>query len=219
VFTSLDGVGWDGSILEEGVRTYAATLDGESIGRAEYRLEKAGEDWLSTATVTVLGTTQVTRLRFDSGSLDPRMLTQETLDGPLRTGAEVTVSGGRLRGSVDLPPHLGGRRTFDEPLSPGILLPGMDEYALAVAPLAQGARLMLQTFDLVAGQIVRLEAQVRGEVEIEVPAGPIPSWRVELTGGATPMTLFLRKEAPHVLVRQEFGGQMIQFELETLAPL
>jgi hypothetical protein len=209
---------WDGMRLEEGVRTHAATMEGAALGSAEFRLERVGGDWVSVVTVEALGSTQTTTLRFSAESLTPRGITQSS-NGPIGGAAMLTVSGGRLTGTLELPPQLGGSRTLDEPLPEGILLAGMDEYALAVAPLDAQVKLTLPYFDLISGRVVRLEARVTGEADLTVPAGTFSTWRLEVTGGEAPLTLYLRKEAPHILVRQELAGQAVRFDLVDLSPL
>ena len=42
---------------------------------------------------------------------------------------------GRVTGSLQLPPQMGGNKTVDTEVPPGTLLTGMDEYLLAVADL------------------------------------------------------------------------------------
>jgi len=204
---------WDGEELRAGSRLYEAYLGTTPMGTAEYLLERDGSDWVSTITVTALGTSQETRLRFAAADLAPMTLLQEANQGPLRTRADLRVVNGRLTGEVELPLELGGSRGWDQPLEPGTLFAGMDEYALAVAPLAAGAQFTLPYLDLVGGEVVRLNVRVTGESEVVVPAGRFPSWRVEITGGELPMTLYLRQESPHILIRQEYAGQPVRFDL------
>lgn len=204
---------WDAEELRAGTRLYEAYLGTTPMGTAEYLLERDGTDWISTITVTALGTAQETRLRFSAADLAPLALFQEASQGPLRTRADLEVVDGRLTGDVELPLELGGSRAWDQPLEPGTLFAGMDEYALAVAPLESGAQFALPYLDLVGGEVVRLEVRVTGESEIVVPAGRFVAWRVEVTGGELPMTLFLRQESPHILIRQEYAGQPVRFDL------
>jgi len=204
---------WDAGELRAGTRLYEAYLGTTEMGTAEYLLERDGPDWISTITVTALGSAQETRLRFAAADLAPRALLQEAGRGPLRTRANLEVVNGRLTGDVELPLELGGSRGWDQPLEPGTLFAGMDEYALAVAPLATGAQFTLPYLDLVGGKVVRLDVRVTGESEVVVPAGRFATWRVEVTGGELPMTLFLRRESPHILIRQEYAGQPVRFDL------
>lgn len=108
---------------------------------------------------------------------------------------------------------------MDQELGEGVLLPGMEEYALAVAELSEGARINIPYLNLLADEQGVLEARVRGQEEVSVPAGTFQVWRVELTGGQMPMVLYLRADAPHVLIRQEYQGQPIRLDLTSIGPL
>jgi hypothetical protein len=207
---------WNGERLEPGERTYEVVANGSPAGSATYRLERDAEDWVSTVTVAASGTTQRTRLRFSALDFGPREVSQVIAQGPVQIDVEVTVTNGRLVGRVELPAALGGARDYDEELAPGTLLAGMDEYALAAADLSDGASFALPYFDLTQGETVPLRARVTGSEAVTVPAGSFDTWRVEVTGGSAPVILFLRQEAPHILVRQELAGPEVRLDLVTL---
>jgi hypothetical protein len=50
---------------------------------------------------------------------------------------------------------------------------------------------------------------------VEVPAGTFETYRVQVSG-EQPMTLHLRRDAPHVLVKQELAGMPIMLELQSM---
>jgi zinc protease len=210
---------WDAGRLVPGIRRYELFVQGNPMGNAEYRLERQGDEWVSTTTVTSMAGSQETTLRFGAEDFAPRSIRQDQGQGPLRISVALDVVEGRLQGEVELPAQMGGTREYDQELPAGVLFPGMDEYALAVAPLEAGARVSIPYLDVAAGSTVTLDARVDGEEELSVIAGTFQTWRVEVTGGETPLTLFLRKEAPHILVRQEFGGQPLRLDLSGVAPL
>jgi hypothetical protein len=209
----------DAERLEEGVRRYELFVQGTPLGSAEYRLEREGEEWVSTARVTSMAGSQETVLRFGAADFRPVSLRQEQGQGPLAISVALEVEGERVRGRVELPPRLGETRDYDDELTPGTLLPGMDEYALALASLGPGTRLVIPYLDVTRGSVIRLEATVTGEEEVSVVAGTFRTWRVEVTGGEGALALFLRREPPHILIRQEFVGQPVRLDLSGMAPL
>jgi zinc protease len=217
VLQAPSGGAWDAGRLESGERTYEVLMQGSALGSAEYRLDREGGDWVSTVTVDAMGTAQETRLRFSADDFTPRSMTQGMQQGPSEISADLVVEEGRLTGRVELPPQLGGGRDYDQTLAPGTLLPGMDEYALQVSDLEDGARVTIPYLDLTRGEIIQLQAEVTGEEQIVVPAGTFDTWRVELTGAELPLVLYLRRSSPHVLVRQEYVGQPIRFDLVRLS--
>lgn len=210
---------WDPTRLEEGVRRYELFVQDSPMGNAEYRLERQGDAWVATTTITSMAGSQETTLRFGAEDFSPHSIRQDRGEGPYRISVALDVRDGRLRGEVELPDQMGGSRTYDQGMPRGTLLPGMDEFALAVAPLEVGARFTIPYLDVVQGSITTLEARVEGEQEITVSAGTYQAWRVEVTGSEAGHTLFLRKTPPHILIRQEFGGQPLRLDLSGLAPL
>jgi zinc protease len=214
-----EAVAWDASRLEEELRRYEFYVQGNPMGVADYRLERDGDDWVSTQTMSAMGSSQETRLRFSAADLSPRSLDQELAQGPMNVQANLEVADGMLRGNVNLPPQMGGAREVQEAFPDGTFLPGMEEFALAVADLDEGVRLSIAYYDVMQGNRVTLEARVRGREEVTVSAGAFDAWRVELSGGQMPMILYLRVESPHILIRQDFGGQPIRLDLSARSPL
>ncbi len=214
-----DTLRWDASGLEAGVRRYELFVQDNPLGAVEHRLEPLGDEWMATTTITSLVGQQETTLRFGVGDLSPRALRQDRGSGPLAISVDLVVDGNRIRGVVEVPPRVGESRRWDEPLPPGVLLPGMEEFALALAPLEEGVRLSIPYLDVTNGSVVTLEARVEGEEVLTVSGGEFRTWRVRVSGGEAPVTLFLRKEPPHILVRQEFWGQPMRLDLSGMAPL
>lgn len=210
---------WDASRLEEGMRRYDLYFQGNPMGSAEYRLEEADGVWTSSSVLTSPAGSQESLVRFSARDFAPLGLEQELSQGPAEIRADVRVEAGRLTGNVELPEQLGGSREYDQELGPGVLLPGMEELALSVADLEEGARFSIPYIDLTRGEQITLDARVMRRETIEVAAGSFDTWVVELSGGDTPLTLYLRVEAPHVLIRQEFQGQPVRLDLTSLGSL
>jgi len=216
VLGSGEPVAWDASRLREGMRRYDLYLQDNPMGAAEYTLTREGDEWVSTAVIQSPAGNQETELRFSAVDFAPISLSQEMGQGPASVQAHLTVEDGRVVGEVQLPVQMGGDRELDEPLGPGVLLPGMEELALAVADLEEGASFTLRYLDVIQGNQRTLEARVTGREEIQVPGGTFDTWRVELSGGDVPMVLYLHVESPHLLIRQEFVGQPIRLDLTAM---
>jgi predicted Zn-dependent peptidase len=209
---------WDGTRLEAGIRRYELLVEGNPLGTAEHRLERDGEDWVATSSLTsALAGNQSTTLRFSASDLTPKSLVQSQSAGGMQISADLTVVDGRIVGEVSLPAAMGGDRSLD--LERGdLLLPGMDEFAMAASSLSEGVRLRIPYLDGTRGTPIQLEARVMGREEVEVPAGTFDCWRVEVSG-AQPLVLYLRAEGPHILVKQEFAGQPVSLVLSGISPL
>jgi len=212
-------VPWDAARLEEGVRRYELRFDGNPVGSATYRLERQGDAWVATTTVSpTMGGGQETVLVFDATDFTPRSLRQNQSAAGLELEVELEVVGGRIVGQANLPAQLGGARDVDHPLN-GLLFPGMDEFAMAASELAEGVRFRIPYLDVVQGQAITLDVRVIGREVVEVPAGSFDAWRVEVGTAQGTLTLFLRAEGPHVLVKQLFPGQPVTLELTGISPL
>ena len=212
-------VPWDAARLEEGVRRYELRFDGNPVGSATYRLERQGDAWVATTTVSpTMGGGQETVLVFDATDFTPRSLRQNQSAAGLELEVELEVVGGRIVGQANLPAQLGGARDVDHPLN-GLLFPGMDEFAMAASELAEGVRFRIPYLDVVQGQAITLDVRVIGRELVEVPAGSFDTWRVEVGTAQGTLTLFLRAEGPHVLVKQLFPGQPVTLELTGISPL
>jgi zinc protease len=213
------GSPWDASRLEEGVRRYELRFDGNPVGSATYRLEREDDTWVATTTVSqAMGGGQETILRFDATHFTPRSLRQTQSAPGLELEVELEVIDGRIVGRANLPPQLGGSREVDHPAE-GLLLPGMDEFAMAASILTEDVRLRIAYLDVVQDQPITLEARVVGREVVEVPAGSFDTWRVEVGTGQGTLTVFLRVEGPHILVKQLFPGQPVTLELAGISPL
>jgi zinc protease len=211
---------WDAARLEPGIRRYALRVQGSEVGTATYRLERDGDAWVGSTTVrSDVAGAQETEVRFSATDFAPIALRQTQSAGPMTIEVDLEVAEGRITGSLSLPAQLGGDRELDIEVG-DILLPGMDEYALAASPLAEGVRLRIPYLDAVQGQRTVIEAHVVGREEIEVPAGTFDSWRVEIAGPQGTLTLFLRVEAPHILIEQRYPpGQPVSLVLTGSSPL
>ena len=212
-------VPWDATRLEEGVRRYELRFNGNLVGSVTYRMEREGDAWLATTTVSqAMGGGQETVLVFDATDFTPRSLRQNPLAAGLGVEVDLAVVEGRIVGQANLPAPLGGARDVNHPLN-GLLFPGMDEFAMAASELAEGVRFRIPYLDVVQGQAIMLDVRVIGREQVEVPAGSFDTWKVEVGTAQGTLTLFLRAEGPHVLVKQLFPGQPVTLELTGISPL
>ncbi len=206
----------DGELLQAMVREYDVLMGGEDAGVLTYTLEREGDHWVARAEMDSEFMTQDQELRFGAQRIEAVSLLQESIQQGVEVSADLRVEDGRLLGQAGLPPQAGGDREFDHPFPSEGILPGMDEYVLAASPLTEGASFELPVFDLLAGEVSPVAFQVVGEEEVTVAAGSFQAYRVEVQGGPAPLTLHLRKEAPHLLLKQEYQGTPLTVELRSV---
>jgi zinc protease len=206
---------FDGSRLQAGTRTYQFLMQGNPLGTVTSTLVREGDAWVATS-VMAGAISQRSEVRFAVADLRPISSSMELQQPGATLRYELRYEDGRVRGNLDLPAPMGGARDVDVEVPEGTLLPGMDEYVIAAAQLGEGASIVLPMFDGMAGSVTNLTLRVAGVESVTVPAGTFEAYRVELIGGQQPLALLVRRDAPHVMVRQEFVGAPVSIELVSI---
>jgi hypothetical protein len=192
--------------------TYQVMAQGNPVGTQRVRVVREGAGWLRTDSVAFGPTNQVLTSRWgaDFGALAHT----ESLAGPMSGEASAQVADGRVRGEANLPPQAGGHRSYDDAVVPGMMFDGQDEIALEVAELSPGQTHAFPVFKMNTGEVAVHRYSVVGVETVTVHAGTFPAFRVEMTGGQLPMTLWLRREGLHIPVRIALNGAPIVVELQ-----
>jgi zinc protease len=206
---------WDDSRLHPQTLVYDFKVQGNPMGTVTSTLAKEGGVWTAKSAVQSPVMSQESELRFGAG-LAPISASQTVVQGPNRVASTLAMEGGRVKGKLSLPEAMGGEKDVDAEVVAGTLLPGMDEYAIQVADLAPGTTLTLPLFNGQTGTVTPLTLTVAGEEQVTVPAGAFAAYRIDATGGPMPMTLWVRKELPHILLKQEYAGMPISIELKAV---
>lgn len=195
--------------------TYAFQVQGNAMGTVTSTLAREGETWVGTSVVESPVMSQESVVRFGD-DLVPVSSQQKMSQGGMQMESELRLADGRVTGSAKLPPQAGGDKTFDAEVPAGALLPGMDEFVMAAADLAPGKTLTVPSFNAMAGSVTPITYKVTAEESVTVPAGTFPAYRVEVSGGPTPIVVFVRKDKPHIMLRQEFAGAPVTIELRSI---
>jgi zinc protease len=208
--------GYDLSGLQPHDLTYDLVVQGNPMGTMQTTLRREGDLWVSTTTIAspMLGN-QESELRFSPDGT-PVSYRESATQAGAQLGSELRVENGRVVGQVRMPPQAGGERAIDAELPAGTLLPGMEMMIAAVTPLETGRTLNIPVFQPAAGAPTVMGVRVTGEEQVTVGAGSFQTYRVEVSGGQIPMTYFLRRQAPHIPVRQEFAGMPVSLELTAI---
>jgi zinc protease len=206
---------FDGARLQPHTLTYQLMVQGNAMGTATERLRREGGDWIATSNLESPMMRQESQVRFGAADLAPRSARLTMAQGPMQMNVNLAVADGRLRGRAELPQQMGGPRDIDTEAVGGMLLPGMDPYLLAVADLGEGRSLTLPVFNAMTGSVSNVTYRVTGAENVTVPAGTFPAYRVEIAG-AQPMTVYVRRQAPHIMLRQEYTGMPVTVELQSI---
>ncbi len=206
---------FDASRLLPMTLSYQMIVQGNPMGTGSYRLSRDGGDWVVGTSVDSPIMRQEGETRFSATDFAPRYSRMEMQQGPAQMSVNLTVADGRIGGRLEMPAQLGGARDVDVEMVEGMLLPGMDQFVLAAADLREGRTVTLPIYDGTTGAVTNAAFRVTGIESVSVPAGTFPALRVEATG-AQPMTLYLRQQAPHVLLRQDFAGAPVSLVLQSI---
>jgi zinc protease len=205
---------FDGARLEPGTLTYRLVVQGNPMGTVTSRLARDGDEWVATSRTESPVINQEVEARFTVADLTPISSVTTMRQGPVTMGADLRYADGRVTGRVELPEQMGGARDVDTEVPAGTLLPGMDDSVIAVADLAEGRSITLPVFDMVAGTTT-LTFRVAGVESVTVPAGTFDAYRVEVSGPQA-ITLFVRRAAPHVVLRRELAAAPVVIELQSM---
>jgi zinc protease len=208
-------VALDGSSIEPATRVYDVMFQGNAVASATTTVTREQIEGVDAVrSVTEMGGMGTMRqeVAFEAATFRPLFSRIEQQMGPASVSIDLRVEGGKVVGNIALPGAEPREVSLDA--VQGLLLPGMDEYAIMVADLAPGASFTLPSVDGQSGALSNLTIRVAGESTVAVGAGEFEVYELELTGGATPMKLLVTKAAPHVVVKQEIAGQPVSIELK-----
>lgn len=191
---------------------YAVMVEGNVVGTTVVELAREESVWRSVQTVEAGPLRQRIETRFTDELVPLGYLRRvEGVDVPM--GVDVRVEQGRFRGSAAGP--TAGQRAVDVPVDDA-LLAGMERWILAGGELAPGRTVSVPVFDPDQGETAVLTFLVAGEEQVTVPAGTFRAYRVEVTGLEATHVLYVRAEAPHVVLRQVVADQPFTVELQRL---
>jgi zinc protease len=204
---------FDASGLNPMTLTYRVVLQGNPFGTSTLTLAREGEEWVSTQELQGGPLVQKGEARFTADFI-PVSASQSASQGGMQMSVDVKYGAGRVTGTAELPAQMGGNRQIDESVPQGTVFSGMDQWVLATSDLAPGKSVTIPVFNAQQGGVVSATFRVTGEEQVTVPAGTFAAYKVEATVGPQSMTMYLRRDAPHIVLRQELAAPPLTIELE-----
>jgi zinc protease len=151
-------------------------------------------------------------------SIDP--VAMRSLDGTMTFRGQMgethlVFADGRVTGTASAPQPTGEFETkdIDAVLLEGAIEQDLLQLVVPAFSLAEGASFTVNVFDASEGTTAPRSIVVAGIEEVTVPAGTFSAYRVEITGGQQPVTMFVSQEAPRRAVKVVPVGQPIALEL------
>jgi len=211
-------LGIDASSIAPQTLTYNVMAQGQQIAeltRTITRETAGGKDIVKSVSSAAGMMTINSELKFEAKTFAPLSATMSQSAGGMEMNSMMTVSGGKVSGMMKLPQEP-DPKMIDAVLPEGALLPGMDEYAIWLNDFATNKEMKMSIFNPQSGSVVPVTMKLTGESKQKVAAGEFDVYELEMTTAQGAMKAYVRKAAPHILVKQEFLAQPIVVELKAV---
>jgi hypothetical protein len=205
---------FDAAKLAPGTMEHTVLVQGNPVGSATTTLERDGDGWKSSTAISFGPMRQAIEARW--GAAWQPLSYVETYAGPFDARVDARVQNGRVTGASTMPAQAGGPKTYDAEAVAGTAWSQMEEAMLSTADLAEGRTFVIPVFNSSTGAVGPVTFTVGGLESVTVPAGTFQAFRVQATGGSSPLVIWLRADGRHVLVRQEVVGQPFVVELTAI---
>lgn len=209
------GERFDASRLKPMTLEYQIQFQGNTVGTATLTLAREGNAWHATQVIRAGPASQEQQARF-TNDFTPISARQSASGGPMQMQVDMKFADGKVTGSAKLPAQMGGDKTLDAQVPAGTVFSGMDQWVIAAADLQPGRTVTLPVFSPQTGGAINATFKVVGTEQVTVPAGTFQAYKVESTVGPQSMTLYLRRDAPHIGLKQEPAGQPVSIVLQAI---
>lgn len=207
----------DASAIEPMTLVYSINVQGNPLGEfttVVTREEAGGMQVVKSQTTGGAGMMQLEQqVSFEAETFRGLSSSMKQTMGPQTAEVNLQMEGGKVVGTVN--PGQGEPRQVDQEVPQGTLLPGMDDYAIWVADLAVGETIELPAFNAMSGSTYTMKVNVVADTTLSVAAGEFEAYELEV-GGDQPATLWARKQAPHIVLRQDIAAQPVSIELKEI---
>lgn len=175
---------------------------GNKIGTSTRAFTRDGNAWVLDEVDAAAGVNQAAKVRIDAGTLKA-LGEEKTIRAPQ---TDVTLNTTYANGKLEIRAVVNGKNqsvTIDVPAN------GLDSdqllETLRALPFAEGYKAKLVTVVGANAAKINTTVQVKGKEKVEVPAGSLEAWRVELTFGQAKQTAWYEVEAPFRMVQYDNG--------------
>lgn len=197
--------------------SFAMMVQGNAMGSAVTEIVRDGKDVTVTelVSVAVMGMRQETRATLAVGPIVMKTADQTLEFRGQKAETHLVYAEGRVSGTAQTPQPTGEIETaeIDTEVLAGVLDDSAVQGLLPAFPLAEGAAFTVNVFRGGEGSVAPLSFKVAGVEDVTVPAGTFSVFRVEMTGGQQPATLYVTRESPRRVVKIVPVGQPVSLDL------
>jgi zinc protease len=193
--------------------SFAILVQGNALGFQTSSLEKVDGGW-SYKETTKLATfiNQSTEVRFTAG-MQMQSVKQSGAQAGQNTSIDVLYANGHAKGKATTASQT-GPKTID--VDADVPAGAVDDNILtALFPAfkwAAGKTFTVAVFQSGKGSATTMTLKVVGEESVKVLAGTFDAWKVEMSGGEAPATLWIEKGPNPRMLKLGVAGQPIEFQ-------
>ncbi len=203
---------FDTSMLKNTSATYAVKYQEMNLGDMNVSLEKTGDTFASTSSITGM-ISMNEDMRFGS-AFEPLAYKFSMMAGPQQMSAELSFADGKATGHAE-----GGKdgpKDISVTLVDGTILKGAVDVLISTLPLDVGKSYKFPVVDAQSGKLENVTIDVVGEEDLTVPAGTYSTYKVKVKSGDGEQIMYVQKDSPHWMVKQESPAQGLNIELKSL---
>lgn len=200
--------------LAERADSFAVLVQGNPMGWQTTALRRTATGFGYRTAMQIGPIMQQTSDALFSADLKPVSVTASGKVQGQAISTDLAYASGRVKGT-SVSPAAGGPKTVtvDTTVAPGVLDDNMISALVPGLPWSPTARFSVSAFDGSTGAVKQVMMAVAGTESVTVPAGTFQAYRVEMTGGPAPITMFVSATAPHRIVKMAPAGVPIEFVL------
>ncbi len=194
--------------------SFTVLFQGREIGAQVSKLEKVagGWKWTENTAIPMAGVQQNTTLTF-TDALEMQEVHQAGSQGGQQAKVDISYAGGRAKGKATTPSQAGPKTIdVDTEMPKGSIDDNAMQPLMSAMRWRAGAKLPVSILQSGKGSIAVMTLTVTGEEKVKVPAGEFDTWKVEGTGGETPITFWVTKGMPAKVLKIVPGGAPISVE-------
>lgn len=205
---------FDTSPLTDVKAVYSVKVqDMMELGDMETSLSRAGDKFDAASSLNGMITMEE-NLSFGEAAFEPLAYSFNMAAMGQTMKSDFSFEGSKATGHIE-----GGKdgpKDVDVQLVKGTVLGGVIEYVIATLPLGETKEFTFPTLDTQSGALQNVKIMVEGEEDLLVPAGQFSTWKVVVKRPDGDQILYVTKDSPHWVVKQEVPSQRLNIELKSI---
>ena len=196
--------------------SFRIVFQGNPMGTQVNRLQVNGDSTVYVENINIAGMmTQDTRIVVNAVDWTARDVQQTVASQGQKAETHLMYDGGRVKGTAQTPQPGGPPKTaaIDTTVTAGTIDDNLLSVVLPALPLEAGKSLTVSVFSGGQAATQVLSLKVGTPESVTVPAGTFEAFKVDVSGGQAPVSMWVTTGAPRRIVKIAPGGPPIVIEL------